>query len=153
MVGSARRHVASLDGLTVCRELRAASDVPIVLLTARGSESDRVLGLELQGDDYIVKPFSVRELVARIRTILRRTERADQRSASHPLQPSRSVDSDSMPTVAKQPGTIGPLLSLACSSILCRYWPVTRVWCFLGPNCSKTYGARTSRMIYGRWTP
>ncbi len=73
-----------LDGLTVCRELRAASDVPIVLLTARGSESDRVMGLELQADDYIVKPFSVRELVARIRTILRRTGSTDTQSAHPP---------------------------------------------------------------------
>jgi two-component system, OmpR family, response regulator VicR len=62
-----------LDGLTVCREIRMVSDVPIILLTAKGSESDRVAGLELHADDYVVKPFSVRELVARVRTNLRRT--------------------------------------------------------------------------------
>lgn len=61
-----------LDGLSVCREVRAASDVPIILLTARGSEADRVAGLELHADDYVVKPFSTRELVARVHTILRR---------------------------------------------------------------------------------
>jgi two-component system, OmpR family, response regulator VicR len=61
-----------LDGLTVCREVRAVSDVPIILLTAKTSEADRVAGLELHADDYVIKPFSVRELVARIRTILRR---------------------------------------------------------------------------------
>lgn len=61
-----------LDGLAVCREVRAASDVPIILLTAKGSEADRVAGLELHADDYIVKPFSMRELVARVHTILRR---------------------------------------------------------------------------------
>lgn len=61
-----------LDGLTVCREIRAVSDVPVILLTAKGAESDRVAGLELHADDYVVKPFSVRELIARIRTILRR---------------------------------------------------------------------------------
>ncbi len=61
-----------LDGLSVCREVRAASDVPIILLTARGMEADRVAGLELHADDYVVKPFSTRELVARVHTILRR---------------------------------------------------------------------------------
>jgi DNA-binding response OmpR family regulator len=61
-----------LDGLEVCRRLRAASRVPIVLLTARDTELDRVLGLELGADDYVSKPFSPRELVARVRAVLRR---------------------------------------------------------------------------------
>jgi two-component system OmpR family response regulator len=61
------------DGLTLCRNLRAGSDVPILMLTARGEAMDRVVGLELGADDYIVKPFEPRELVARIQTILRRT--------------------------------------------------------------------------------
>ena len=64
-----------LDGLDVTRELRRASPpVPIIMLTARGEETDRVLGLELGADDYLVKPFSPRELVARVRAVLRRTE-------------------------------------------------------------------------------
>jgi len=63
-----------LDGLDVTRELRRASSVPIIMLTARGEEADRVLGLELGADDYLVKPFSPRELVARVRAVLRRTE-------------------------------------------------------------------------------
>ena len=62
-----------LDGHTVCRELRADSDVPIIVVTARGDEMDRVLMLELGADDYIVKPFGFRELVARVRAVLRRT--------------------------------------------------------------------------------
>jgi DNA-binding response OmpR family regulator len=62
-----------IDGLDVCRRLRATSDVPIIVVSARGEEIDRVLGLELGADDYLTKPFSVRELVARIRAILRRT--------------------------------------------------------------------------------
>ena len=62
-----------LDGLTVCREIRAVSEVPIILLTARGGEADRIAGLEMHADDYVVKPFSVRELVARVKTNLRRT--------------------------------------------------------------------------------
>ena len=63
-----------LDGLDVARALRGASPVPIIMLTARGEETDRVLGLELGADDYLVKPFSPRELLARVRAVLRRTE-------------------------------------------------------------------------------
>jgi len=60
------------SGLDVCRELRRHSDVPVIMLTARGAEADRVAGLELGADDYIVKPFSAREVVARVRAVLRR---------------------------------------------------------------------------------
>jgi two-component system OmpR family response regulator len=61
------------DGLTLCRDLRAKSEVPIIMLTARGDETDRIVGLELGADDYIAKPFSPRELLARIKSVLRRT--------------------------------------------------------------------------------
>ena len=61
-----------VDGLEVCRQLRRDSQVPIIMLTARGEETDRVVGLEMGADDYVVKPFSPRELVARIKSILRR---------------------------------------------------------------------------------
>ena len=60
------------DGLTVLRELRRTSDIPVIIATARGEETDRVVGLELGADDYVVKPFSVRELAARIRAVARR---------------------------------------------------------------------------------
>ncbi|MGO4888759.1 response regulator transcription factor [Anaerobacillus sp. MEB173] len=70
--------MTSMDGYDVCREIRKFSDVPIVMLTAKGEEFDRVLGLELGADDYITKPFSPRELVARIKAILRRIESKDQ---------------------------------------------------------------------------
>jgi two-component system, OmpR family, alkaline phosphatase synthesis response regulator PhoP len=63
----------SVDGLDVARELRRTSTTPIVMLTARGEESDRIVGLELGADDYLVKPFSPKELVARVRAVLRRT--------------------------------------------------------------------------------
>jgi len=62
-----------LDGLEVCRAIRRERDVPIIMLTARDTEVDRVVGLELGADDYVVKPFSVRELMARVKTVLRRT--------------------------------------------------------------------------------
>ncbi len=63
-----------LDGWEVCRTLRAKSKVPILILTARGEEHDKVLGLELGADDYVVKPFSMRELIARVRALLRRAK-------------------------------------------------------------------------------
>lgn len=62
------------DGLTICRELRQFSEVPIIMLTAKVDEIDRLLGLELGADDYVCKPFSPREVVARVRTILRRAQ-------------------------------------------------------------------------------
>ncbi|PZS16593.1 MAG: DNA-binding response regulator [Acidimicrobiales bacterium] len=62
-----------MDGLDACRQLRSASDVPVLILTARHDEIDRVLGLELGADDYVTKPFSPRELVARVKAILRRS--------------------------------------------------------------------------------
>jgi DNA-binding response OmpR family regulator len=61
-----------MDGLEVCREIRREGDLPIIMLTARDEEIDRVVGLELGADDYVVKPFSVRELMARVKTVLRR---------------------------------------------------------------------------------
>ena len=65
--------IPEVDGLDVCRELRKTSSVPIIMITALGEEVDRVVGLELGADDYVTKPFSVRELVARIKAVLRRT--------------------------------------------------------------------------------
>ncbi|WP_208928511.1 response regulator transcription factor, partial [Streptomyces rapamycinicus] len=64
-----------MDGIDVCRGIRQVSDVPIIMLTARGEEADRVLGLELGADDYLAKPFSMRELIARIRAVTRRSQR------------------------------------------------------------------------------
>jgi two-component system response regulator RegX3 len=73
-----------VDGRDVCRAIRAGSQVPIIMLTARGEETDRVVGLELGADDYMVKPFSMAELAARIRAVLRRTgERSAVAAASN----------------------------------------------------------------------
>ena len=63
-----------LDGLEVCRRIRKDSSIPIIMLTARGDETDRIVGLELGADDYVAKPFSPRELVARVRSVLRRVQ-------------------------------------------------------------------------------
>jgi two-component system, OmpR family, phosphate regulon response regulator PhoB len=66
------------DGLTLCRWIRDRSQLPVIMLTARGEEADRIVGLELGADDYVTKPFSPRELVARVRTVLRRGGVTDQ---------------------------------------------------------------------------
>jgi two-component system, OmpR family, response regulator RegX3 len=66
------------DGKDVCRELRRRSDVPIVMLTARGTEMDKIVGLELGADDYVVKPFSAAEVISRIRAVLRRSDRGEK---------------------------------------------------------------------------
>ena len=76
------------DGRDVCRALRAESPVPLIMVTARGTEMDRVVGLELGADDYVVKPFSAAEVVARIRAVLRRTgSGSQQQAASSPATP------------------------------------------------------------------
>jgi DNA-binding response OmpR family regulator len=66
------------DGLELCREIRARSDLPVIMLTARADEADRIVGLELGADDYVTKPFSPRELTARVRTVLRRAAPAPE---------------------------------------------------------------------------
>ncbi len=71
-----------VDGLDVCRELRRTSRVPIIMITARGEEVDRVVGLELGADDYVCKPFSVRELMARVKAVLRRSQPDDGETTS-----------------------------------------------------------------------
>jgi DNA-binding response OmpR family regulator len=74
------------DGRDVCRTLRAESGVPVIMLTARGTETDRVVGLELGADDYVVKPFSAAEVVARIRAVLRRTASTPQTVGGGPIR-------------------------------------------------------------------
>ncbi|MFD8225402.1 response regulator transcription factor [Streptomyces massasporeus] len=103
-----------MDGIDVCRGIRQVSDVPIVILSARGEEADRVLGLELGADDYLAKPFSVRELVARVRAVTRRTQRAHQalpdttgtRSVPEPpYEPATSQAYDPAPAPAHEPAS------------------------------------------------
>jgi two-component system, OmpR family, response regulator RegX3 len=74
------------SGFDVCRELRSTSEVPVVMLTARGDEADRIVGLELGADDYIVKPFSAREVIARVRAVLRRTTAPAREADAGPLE-------------------------------------------------------------------
>jgi len=72
------------DGLSLCRRVRASSNVPIIMLTARGSEVDRVVGLEIGADDYLTKPFGTHELLARIRALLRRAQSIDRTPQARP---------------------------------------------------------------------
>jgi DNA-binding response OmpR family regulator len=72
----------SMDGYEVCRKVRAESDVPIIMLTARDEDIDKIIGLELGADDYMTKPFNPRELIARVKAILRRSERAAKAAES-----------------------------------------------------------------------
>jgi len=110
------------DGLDVLRELRRVSDVPVLILSARGEESDRIVGLELGADDYVVKPFSVREVVARIRAISRRrqAEPAILTGGLHIDRAARTVSVEAAPVdltvkefdllsvLAEEPGRVVP---------------------------------------------
>ncbi len=88
------------SGYDVCRELRRDSTVPIIMLTARGEETDRIVGLELGADDYVVKPFSAREVVARIRAVLRRSSAAAPGREQPAPRRSRWASCGSTPTAA-----------------------------------------------------
>lgn len=77
-----------IDGFEVCRRIRKQHDVPVVMLTARGDDADRIVGLEIGADDYVPKPFNPRELLARLRAVLRRTNKA---GASKPVAPDKIV--------------------------------------------------------------
>jgi DNA-binding response OmpR family regulator len=94
-----------IDGLEVCRRLRALAPVPIVILTARGQESDRIIGLELGADDYVAKPFSTKELVARVRAVLRRAK--GPLAPSGPGAPRVHVDGDLEVDVAARQARLG----------------------------------------------
>lgn len=93
-----------IDGLEVCRRLRALAPVPVVMLTAKGAEADRVVGLELGADDYLAKPFSPRELTARVKAVLRRAQGPLAAPASGPQ---RLVDGDLTVDVAARQARLG----------------------------------------------
>jgi DNA-binding response OmpR family regulator len=92
------------DGRDVCRELRRRSDVPIVMLTARGTEMDKIVGLELGADDYVVKPFSAREVISRIRAVLRRSAPRDGAGAEEKPIRIGELELDSAARVARLGG-------------------------------------------------
>jgi two-component system response regulator RegX3 len=93
------------SGLDVCRQIRAESDVPIIVVTARTAEADKVAGLELGADDYVTKPFSMRELVARVRAQIRRSMRSGTFAAAHEVLRGGSIELDLAAHVARVSGT------------------------------------------------
>jgi len=129
-----------LDGMSVCRELRAVSDVPIIMLTARTEEIDRLLGLEVGADDYVCKPFSPREVVARVKTVLRRAAPRDGliEAASGPglvLSPDTAsvvVNGHGVPLTKIELGLLGALMErpghiLGRAQLMRRIYPDHRV--------------------------
>jgi DNA-binding response OmpR family regulator len=94
-----------IDGLEVCRRLRALAPVPIVILTARGQENDRIVGLDLGADDYVAKPFSTKELVARVRAVLRRAR--GPLAPSGPDAPAVYADGDLEVDIAARQARLG----------------------------------------------
>jgi DNA-binding response OmpR family regulator len=101
-----------LDGLDVCRELRRESTVPVIMLTARDEEVDRIVGLELGADDYVTKPFSVRELIARVRAVLRRTTPATMDADSPAILGVGPLEIDTLSREARLGGLSLPLTRL-----------------------------------------
>ncbi len=126
-----------IDGYEVCRRLRTRTDVPIIMVTARGEEVDRVVGLELGADDYVVKPFGLRELVARIKAVTRRSSGRSEsgRSVVGPLEvdvrarrallsgeelPLTAKEFDVLAVLAEEPGTV-----VSRRTLLERVWETT----------------------------
>ncbi len=124
-----------LSGLEVCRELRGRSDVPVIMVTAKDSEIDKVVGLELGADDYVTKPFSSRELVARVRAVLRRRGRGDQAADTLEGGPVRidverhvvTVGGEQVPMPLKEFELLEALLRSA-GRVLTREQLINRVW-------------------------
>ena len=130
------------SGFDVCREVRRDSQVPIIMLTARGDEADRVIGLELGADDYVVKPFSAREVTARVRAVLRRTataaapagasrrRRAGRRSRGVRLDPAtRSVTKAGAPVeVTRKEFDLLALLMRSAGPVVTRERLIDEVW-------------------------
>jgi two-component system response regulator RegX3 len=124
------------SGYDICRELRAASRVPIIMLTARGEETDRIVGLELGADDYIVKPFSAREVIARIRAVLRRSEDHAERPGAptaigpltlDPAKRSVTLDGGELDLTRKEFELLELLMSEA-GSVITRERLIDEVW-------------------------
>jgi DNA-binding response OmpR family regulator len=124
------------SGYDVCRDLRASSRVPIIMLTARGEETDRIVGLELGADDYIVKPFSAREVIARIRAVLRRFDDQPERPGGpveigpltlDPAKRSVTLDGGEVDLTRKEFELLELLMSEA-GSVITRERLIDEVW-------------------------
>jgi DNA-binding response OmpR family regulator len=105
-------HLPKLHGNEVLRRVRAVYDVPVIVLTSRVDEIDRIVGLELGADDYIGKPFSPREVVARVKTVLRRSRRSSPNEGSTPRPPPQRVGALEIDRVGHEVRLLGKLVSL-----------------------------------------
>jgi two-component system alkaline phosphatase synthesis response regulator PhoP len=142
-----------MDGWEVCRRMRAESDVPIIMLTARGDAVDRIVGLELGADDYVTKPFNPRELVARVRAVLRRYQKSvqpDQAVAVGPLvvDPASREARLGSRTLALRPKEFDLLLALAehQGRVLSRDQLLDLVWGYDFPGGTRTVDAHISHL-------
>jgi two-component system, OmpR family, response regulator RegX3 len=125
------------SGYDVCRELRRRSEIPIIMLTARGEETDRVVGLEVGADDYVVKPFSARELIARVRAVLRRAGGQEAQPGDEPIElgdvrldPARheaSKDGEALELTRKEFELLRLLMSHA-GTVVSRQQLIDEVW-------------------------
>ena len=137
------------DGLEVCRRVQAARPVPVLMLTARDSETDVLVGLGVGADDYLTKPFSIRVLAARVHALLRRVERAaeqevdDGRIVLGDLETGRS---------AGWPAEGSRRTSRRPSSTCCCSWPPGRGSCTTGRRCSRRCGAGRTAPAPAPWT-
>ena len=135
------------DGIEVLRQLRTTSEVPVILLTARAEELDTLVGLSVGADDYVTKPFRPRELVARIKTVLRRTAGTPTRETADRLVfPGLVIDVDAREVEAGRPGRRARARS---SSICSRPSPGLPGACSRVASCSSRSGASTSSATSG----
>lgn len=136
-----------MDGWQVCREIRKISDIPIIMLTAKGETFDKVLGLELGADDYIVKPFEPKELVARVKAVLRRYERSDY-DVMEIVFPNLVINKSTYVVRLNGKEIDLPPRNWNC----CISWLQTPTRCSRGSNCLKMCGDMTFMATAGQWT-
>ena len=129
-----------LDGMEVCRRIRSLATTPIIMLTARGDEVDKLVGLEVGADDYVTKPFSPRELAARVKVVLRRTASIPQDGDT--LRFDHLRISGRTRTVEDERGAIS--LTARANSISCSSWPGMRGRCSAATSYSTTCGTSNS---------
>jgi two-component system, OmpR family, response regulator RegX3 len=140
------------DGRDLCRELRAASDVPIIVITARGTELERVLGLELGADDYVVKPFSGAEVIARMRAVLRRARSVPAAPAPSEIGPLRMdagarrvwLDGEELQLSRKEYDLLAELVAHA-GEVVTREDLMARVW------DENWFGSTKTLDVHVRW--
>ncbi len=142
-----------LDGWEVCRKLRAESDVPVIMLTARSDDVDRIVGLELGADDYIVKPFNPRELVARVRAVLRRYQQDSRPNVAITvgqlaIDPARREVRLGGSQIHLRPKEFDLLLALAHNRgfVLSRTQLLDMVWGYDFPGGTRTVDAHISHL-------